>query len=168
MVKVTWQSPHGLRCSLKAPVSSSGRGITTTSQAPRKEGDISSVFVSLSGAKEKALPPRFVDQKKRLIAGREEAVKKSWDRLLHRLREEVRTIKRMGSDVIPTIDFKNIKTASEDFRRELRKRGVAVVRGVIPEAEARRYKEEIEEYVRANPQTRGESIHAIALPGTLC
>ncbi|GLA53892.1 hypothetical protein AnigIFM63604_011196 [Aspergillus niger] len=161
MVKVTWQSPHGLRCSLKAPVSFSGRGLATTSQAPRKEGDISSVFVSLSGAKEKALPPRFADQKKRLIAGREEAVKKSWDRLLHRLREEVRTIERMGSDVVPTIDFKDIKTASKDFRRELRKRGVAVVRGVIPEAEARRYKEEIEEYVRANPQTRGESINAI-------
>jgi hypothetical protein len=33
---------------------------------------------------------------------------------------------------------------------------VAVIRGVIPEDEARSYKFEIEEYARQNPQTRGK------------
>jgi hypothetical protein len=31
-----------------------------------------------------------------------------------------------------------------------------VIRGVIPEQEARAYKFEIEEYVKKNPQTKGE------------
>ncbi|OJJ98613.1 hypothetical protein ASPACDRAFT_121159 [Aspergillus aculeatus ATCC 16872] len=130
------------------------RQLATSTQTPRKEGDISSVFVSLSGVKEQALPPRFADQKRRLIAGREDQVKQSWDRLLCRLRDEVGLIATRGSDIIPSIDFKDIHVAPSKFQDELRKRGVAVVRGVIPESEARAYKEEIEAYVRANPQTR--------------
>ncbi|RAL14192.1 DUF1479 domain-containing protein [Aspergillus homomorphus CBS 101889] len=90
------------------------------------------LFVSLSGAKEKALPPIFAAQKRRLIAGHEDQVKKSWDRLLCTLRDEV-----------------DIQAAPSRFQDELRKRGVAVVRGVIPEGEARAYKEEFEAYMRA-------------------
>jgi hypothetical protein len=38
---------------------------------------------------------------------------------------------------------------------EIRKRGVVVVKGVVPEVEARAYKGEVEEYVRKNPWTKG-------------
>ncbi|KAF9893944.1 hypothetical protein FE257_008915 [Aspergillus nanangensis] len=81
-------------------------------------------------------------------------VKRSWNRLLYKLRDEVQTIQQQGSDVIPSISCKDIHTAPKSFQDELRKRGVAVIRGVIPESEARAYKEEIEAYVHANPQTR--------------
>jgi hypothetical protein len=131
----------------------------SAAEPPRKEGDISSVFVSLSGVKEEALPEEFANQKRRLIAGNERHVKESWDRLLRNLREEVRTIGELGSNIIPSIDFKDIKNAPKSFQQELRKRGVAVVRGVVPEAEARSYKELIEDYVRANPHTRGKQAH---------
>ncbi|KAL4908636.1 hypothetical protein BDW74DRAFT_102303 [Aspergillus multicolor] len=133
--------------------------VTAATRTPRKEGDISSVFVSLSGAAKETLPQRFADQKRRLIAGNEDAVSKSWERLLTRLRDEVATIAQHGSDVIPSIDFKDIGQAPAKFQSELRKRGVAVVRGVIPEHEARGYKEEVEAYVRANPQTRAFPPH---------
>jgi hypothetical protein len=101
------------------------------------------------------LDERFADQKKRLIADRGDQLKRSWDRLLCKLRDEVRTIEERAPDIIPSIDFKDIHAAPRSFHDELRKRGVAVVRGLIPEAEARGYKEDIEAYVRANPGTKG-------------
>ncbi|CAI7626389.1 unnamed protein product [Penicillium bialowiezense] len=101
------------------------------------------------------LDERFVAQKKRLLAERGDEIKKSWDRLLNRLREEIGTIERHGPSIVPSIDFKDIHVAPEEFQRELRKRGVAVVRGVIPQDEARGYKEAIEAYARANPGTKG-------------
>ncbi|CAG8195092.1 unnamed protein product [Penicillium olsonii] len=128
---------------------------STSTCRPRKEGDISSVFVSLSSKEEAApLDERFAAQKKRLLLERGGEIKKSWDRLLNKLKEEVGTIERHGPNIVPSIDFKDIHVAPEEFQRELRKRGVAVVRGVIPENEARGYKEAIEAYSRANPGTK--------------
>ena len=141
---LTWQ-PNLKRC------------LATSTQGARKEGDISSVFVSLSGKERSALPERFASQKKRLIAGREDQIQRSWDRLLRKLKDEVHLIEQRGSDIVPSIDFKDIHSAPAAFRDELRKRGVAVIRGVIPEHEARGYKEEIEHYAKANPGTKGMS-----------
>lgn len=148
-------STHGLRPASHTFPKPISRQMTTSAQTSRKEGDISSVFVSLSGKEQTPLPQRFADQKKRLIAGREDQVKKSWDKLLYGLREEVRTIEQRGSDIIPSIDFSDIQAAPRSFQDELRKRGAAIIRGVIPEAETRAYKEDIEAYVWENPQTKG-------------
>lgn len=131
------------------------RSLATSTQGARKEGDISSVFVSMSGQEKFALSERFADQKKRLMAGREDQIQRSWDRLLRKLKDEVHLIEQRGSDIVPSIDFKDIHSAPVAFRDELRKRGVAVIRGVISEHEARSYKEEIEDYVKANPGTKG-------------
>ncbi|KNG88506.1 hypothetical protein ANOM_003223 [Aspergillus nomiae NRRL 13137] len=117
----------------------------TSSADPRKEGDISSVFVSLSGKEETPLPPRR--NRKKLAS------------LLHTLKDEVRLIHQRGSDIIPSIEFKDIHAAPKTFRDELRKRGVAVIRGVVPEHEARAYKDEIEDYVKANPGTKAFPPH---------
>ncbi|PWY88267.1 DUF1479-domain-containing protein [Aspergillus heteromorphus CBS 117.55] len=89
-------------------------------------------------AEQTPVPAKSADQIKRLIARRQEQVKRSWARLLK-------------SDVIPSIDFKDIQAAPRSFQNELRKRGVAVIRGVVPEEEARAYKKEIEAYFPANP-----------------
>lgn len=131
------------------------RCLATSTQIARKEGDISSVFASLSGKEKSALPGRFADQKKRLIAGHEDQIQQSWDRLLRQLKDEVHLIEQRGSDIVPSIDFKDIQSAPAAFTNELRKRGVAVIRGVIPEHEARGYKEEIEHYAKVNPGTKG-------------
>ena len=61
----------------------------------------------------------------------------------------------LGLNVIPQIDFKDINYAPETFQKELKKRGVAVIRNVVDEAEALKYKKDIQEYIAANPQTKG-------------
>ena len=132
------------------------RRLATQVKAAKKEGDISSVFVSLSGATPSKLPSRFADIKRQLIGGNEERIVASWERLLKRLAIENEIVTLKGPNVVPQISFKDIEKPSTDFLNEVKKRGVAVVRGVVPVDEARGYKAEVEEYVKANPWTKGK------------
>lgn len=134
---------------------------TAATQNQKRAGDISDAFVSLSGQQFKPLAPEYADLKRRLIHGHEDAVRDSWERLLRDLRTEIPLIVELGSKVIPEIDFRDIDNAPESFSNALRKRGVAVVRGVVPEKEILRWKEELKEYIRKNPQTRGKQQHVI-------
>ncbi|MCJ1404806.1 hypothetical protein MMC11_008032 [Xylographa trunciseda] len=134
--------------------SQTARPFTTRTKAPKKEGDISSVFVSLSGAAPAQLPDRFANIKRQLISGHEDAVRASWQRLLARLVVENAEIAQQGPAVVPQIDFSNLDNPSPDFLREVKKRGVAVVKGVVPESEARDYKTEVDEYIKTNPETK--------------
>jgi len=111
-------------------------------------------FASLSGMEFKPLEPRFAEIKRQLIAGKGDALHRSWIRLLASLREEIPLIAKLGSRVVPVIDFKDIDNASPEFRAEHKKRGVAVIRNVIPRQEALDLKQELREYIAANPHTK--------------
>ncbi|KAF7532497.1 hypothetical protein G7Z17_g13637 [Cylindrodendrum hubeiense] len=143
------RAPRGLR----RPMATAA----AAAQSPaKKEGDISDAFVSLSGVDRPPLPDRFRQRKCDLVRGREDEIKKSWSRLLKQLREENEIIAAKGPAVIPQVEFKDLDAGIEGLKSEIQKRGAIVVKGVIPEAEARAYKEEIEEYVKKNPSTRGQ------------
>jgi hypothetical protein len=141
--------------SLKRVASTASQLRTASTQAQKREGDISDAFASLSGQEFAPLAPEYAALKRRLIQGHEAEVRESWERLLKDLREEVPFIVEQGSKVIPEIDFKDLDNAPEQFNRELKKRGVAVVRGVVSEAEALGWKQDLREYIRQNPQTKG-------------
>ncbi len=136
------------------------RSVTTqsnTSHSSKPAGDISSVFPSLSGAVSEPLPARFADLKARLIHGQEDRVRASWERLLSELREETEIIRALGPSVVPEINFRDINDVEKrtTFRDDLRKRGVAVVRGVVTEKEALDWKELAKRYIKTNPSTKG-------------
>lgn len=123
----------------------------------KKEGDISSVFVSLSGdGAGTQLPPRFATMKKQLLQCSREQMIASWTTLLEKLKVENQLVKEKGPAIVPSIDFADIDRPSATFKDELKKRGVAVVRGVVPQAEARGYKTDVEEYIKLNPWTKGQ------------
>ncbi|KAK4626527.1 hypothetical protein CLAFUW4_04603 [Fulvia fulva] len=122
--------------------------------AQKRQGDISDAFASLSGIQFTELDPRFADLKAQLIAGKEDALYDSWNRLLASLREEIPLIAQRGPDIVPQIDFKDIDNAGEEFKAEHRKRGVAVIRNVVPEQEALNMKTELRAYLEANPHTK--------------
>ncbi|KAK4148818.1 hypothetical protein C8A00DRAFT_19417 [Chaetomidium leptoderma] len=126
-----------------------------SSAGSKAEGDISDTFASLSGRKAQPLPDRFRELKLRLVNGHEDAVIASWKRLLTTLRTENDLIARTGPAIIPEVRFSHLQDDLDTLKPEIKKRGVAVIRGVIPEDEARAYKFEIEEYARQNPQTKG-------------
>lgn len=128
--------------------------MAATQTQSKREGNIADSFVSLSGDARPPLPQRFLDLKKTLIHGHEDRVISSWKRLLAELKRENEIIAREGPQIIPSLDFQNLDADLTKLRDELKKRGVAVIRGVLPEDEARSFKGDIEEYVRQNPHTK--------------
>jgi hypothetical protein len=130
-----------------------------SSMKSKKEGDISSVFASLSGGSHEPLPERFAKLKQDVVRGREAQLVTSWNKLLDRLRDENELVASKGPSIIPQINFSDIGKNDETFKKELRRRGAAVVRGVVPEQEARGFKEDVERYVKANPHTKAFPQH---------
>ncbi|KAI0392778.1 DUF1479-domain-containing protein [Xylariaceae sp. FL0594] len=99
------------------------------------------------------LSSRFAKLKRNMIACRERDVAESFYRLLRELRKEADEVARLGTDAIPTIDYFDIHDAAKAaaFRASLRKRGVAVIKRVIPPAVAQAWKEETLDYMADNP-----------------
>lgn len=123
----------------------------------KKEGDISSVFPSLSGAAAVPLPPRFSDLKKELVSSPEarERLASSWTDLLNELREGASEIQSRGNEVIPEVSFAELERGGEAWKDEVRKRGSVVIRDVVDDAEALGWKKQVLEYVGENPQVKG-------------
>ncbi|KAG4277611.1 hypothetical protein FPRO04_07388 [Fusarium proliferatum] len=130
-----------------------------TSLASKKEGDISDAFTSMSGVKREPLPDRYRQLKLKLLQGREDKIVQSWNKLLRELKRENEIVAKKGPGVVPQIELKDLERSSDALREEVKKRGVVVVRGVVPEGEARAYKAEVEEYVARNPSTRAFPPH---------
>jgi len=118
----------------------------------KKAGDISSVFPSLSGKKPPPLPARYSGLKKKLIAGKEDAVKDSWHRLLSSLRSEIAEVREKGNKVVADVEFEDIAngTVRQSFLDSIRHRGVGIVRNVLPRAYALGLKQRALEYIEAN------------------
>ncbi|CAN8105265.1 unnamed protein product [Discula destructiva] len=121
----------------------------------KREGDISDSFATLAGLKDQPLPDEYRLMKLSLVRGREGKIKSCWNRLLEQLRVENEVVAQRGSKVIPEIRFAHLDEDLLTAKDEIQKRGAAVVRGVIPEHEARQYKFELDDYLRKNPQTKG-------------
>ncbi|KAI1139453.1 DUF1479-domain-containing protein [Hypoxylon sp. FL0543] len=130
------------------------RSITMATARPKREGNISDSFISLSGVAAPPLPARFLQLKKLLISGHEDHVVNSWNRLLAELKRENKMITGKGPQIVPSVDFPDLDADLTKVRKEIEKRGVVVIRGLLPEDEARSFKDEIEEYVNQNPQTK--------------
>jgi hypothetical protein len=102
------------------------------------------------------LPPRFAQIKQGLIAGRENAIADSWERLLVALRAEIALIEVTKSDIIPTMDFADLEDRNRvaEFSAKLKKRGAAIIRQVVPPEDVKEWKEETDEYLSSNPATK--------------
>ena len=157
-----------LRAARNPRLARSVRRQTTQTPTSRRAGDISDAFASLSGQEFRPLAPEYAELKTRLLRGNEDAVRQSWDRLLEVLRQEIALIVDQGSNVIPQIDFTDIENAPGTFSSEFKKRGVAVVRGVVGEREALGWKEDLREYIRQNPQTKGKLRQSDPFPPDVC
>ena len=144
------------------------RAASTTTQTTRPAGDISSVFPSLSGKKANPLPLQFADLKLHYLKQNHDAIRESWIRLLASLREEIEVIKAEGSSVskiwicfiranrssklVPDIKFEDIlsRKVSQATADNVRRRGSAVIRNVIPREEALSLKAQAQDYIQAN------------------
>lgn len=133
-------------------------------QRGKKEGDISSVFPSLSGAPSQALPQRFADLKKEILGNNQDTHRKlwrSWVDLLHSLQEGVEELRARGNSVVPEISFEELvdeSIANPSWVSDVKKRGTILVRDVVEDRQALAWKAQVRDYVRANPQVKGAAI----------
>ncbi|KAG8997760.1 hypothetical protein FRB94_007482 [Tulasnella sp. JGI-2019a] len=127
----------------------------------KQEGDISSVFASLSGAAHVELPPRFAELKRTIVGPSAEAqhrLRESFADLLQAIKVGVEEIQLKGADTIPEVAFAELiqNNGSEGpWKDEAKRRGAVVVRDVVDDKEALAWKEEVKAYVKANPQVKG-------------
>ena len=99
-----------------------------------------------------ALPRRFALLKERLTAGNHASLASSWTQLLAEIQKEVDLVSCAGSDIIPTIDFADITSSKsvDGFQTQFRRRGVAVIRNVVPKDTALDWGKSLRAYIDTN------------------
>ncbi|KAI0436171.1 hypothetical protein F4803DRAFT_247495 [Xylaria telfairii] len=105
--------------------------------------------LSFYGTQPVPLPSRFASLKKRLVAGHEPALEASWSRLIVALRDEIQYIDERRTELIPSIDFTDIHDTAQvaPFEANLKRHGIGVIRGVVPQRDASRWVEETKKYL---------------------
>ncbi|KAI5455364.1 hypothetical protein NCC49_000178 [Naganishia albida] len=124
----------------------------------RAEGTIASVFASLSGEKEVALPQRFAELKRQIMHSKElqNAVSVAWADLCRHLADKTNEVAATGNSIIPEVEYRDIANGLDSSAVEqIKACGTVVVRGVVPEQKALEWLESIKEYIAMNPQVKG-------------
>lgn len=142
---------------------SPSKGIpSTTIPSPRKripkvEGDISSVFASLTGDKANALPERFAELKREIIGEHGDAILESWRRLIPVVEEKVREANERGPSIFPEIQFSDIQenNIDDEMIDRIKQTGVCIIRNAIPKKETTEILSDVRKYIKANPTTKG-------------
>ncbi|CAL8144552.1 unnamed protein product [Orchesella dallaii] len=116
----------------------------------RKPGNIISAFKANT---DESILERYPPLKQELLNANnlKEKLIDSWTRLTKEIENETEEIKRLGPNVIPQVEFseiaKNGGTFPQDVAKEVKKRGMVVIRNVVSEQEALQYKKDVKEYI---------------------
>ena len=123
----------------------------------KEEGDISSVFVSLSGDKADELPPRFVQLKREIIGEHGDALLASWKRLIPVVEAKVRESNKRGPSIFPEVEFDDVRNDNVDpsMIRRIKQTGVCIIRNAIPKNEAAELLSDVRQYLKDNPTAKG-------------
>ncbi|CAG8093103.1 unnamed protein product [Penicillium salamii] len=153
-------SPKCLRCptfqagkcsaATKRPLKTDATPLT---RKDKQEGDISSVFSTFSGRKSPPLPDRFRDLKRNLTVGFEEEIQKSWDELVEVLKIRTEEVATKRESIIPQLNFADIQAGnvSAANKEAIRRTGVAVIRGVVPQKNAEALLADVRKYFERHP-----------------
>ncbi|KZT20478.1 DUF1479-domain-containing protein [Neolentinus lepideus HHB14362 ss-1] len=104
------------------------------------------------------MPPRFVELKYEIAKSYPDFQKRAteaWARLLLSLALSTQQIAKEGTNIVPQVDFKDLKLLEEDTLNNIKRRGCVVIRNVVDDAEATGWKKALEEYVATNPDVPG-------------
>ncbi|KAF4465491.1 DUF1479 domain [Fusarium albosuccineum] len=124
-----------------------------------RHGPSSSMFAQTT--EPMPLPSRFARIKECLVSGKEAQIQASWMRLLAKLKTEIDVIVDAGPNIFPWIQFEDLTntSATESFSSQLKERGVAVIRGVIPRDVAVQWKAETDAYLDEDPRSHRLPTH---------
>lgn len=131
---------------------------TNNNPESSNEGSENSEAIRARGVPNDLQGNRYKDLKKKIIKPENrEAVKQSWKRLLKAMEEELDKIS--GSDYIPEIDFSALELNNFTFPKEkldlLHDRGCMIIRDVIDDDQAVKWKEMAINHIKKHPEVTG-------------
>lgn len=124
----------------------------------REEGNISSVFASLSGETEKPFPPRFAELKRTIIGDEANQTRllAGWKSLTARLAEIAKEIEEKQQDIIPQTTYNEfINSQSDELNARIKNCGAVIIRQVVDQQTALKWLEDVKAYVAKNPSVKG-------------
>ncbi|ODN76798.1 hypothetical protein L202_05400 [Cryptococcus amylolentus CBS 6039] len=124
----------------------------------REEGDISSVFSSLSGEKERTLPPRFAELKRSIIGdeANQQRLVASWGRLTQHLAKVAHEIESGQQDCIPETTYDEfINHRTPGLEQRIKTCGSVIIRDVVDEQTALNWLADLKSYIDLNPSVKG-------------
>lgn len=93
----------------------------------------------------------YLDLKRTIVAQYgEEVLELAWVQVYMNLESVTKEIMSKGTDIIPNLTFDEITTLNDAQRQEILSKGCCVVRGVIPESEARLWFSQLEGFIMDN------------------
>ncbi|KAH0585537.1 hypothetical protein J132_07648 [Termitomyces sp. J132] len=104
------------------------------------------------------LPARFADLKRQiadLYPDFQERVTQAWGEIIAQLKVVNADIAQAGPDYIPQVNFADLDKLEEEEVNKIRRRGSVIIRDVVHDAEAIRWKTQLEEFVKTNPDVIG-------------
>ncbi|KDR78730.1 hypothetical protein GALMADRAFT_244254 [Galerina marginata CBS 339.88] len=105
-----------------------------------------------------AFPPRFKDLKATIASlypDFELNATRSWGEILQELNNLAKVVKEEGTDTIPQVNFADLDKLSQEEIAKIKRRGTVVIRDVVPDAQAIKWKEDLKEFVEENPTVEG-------------
>nr|XP_019012115.1 uncharacterized protein I206_02957 [Kwoniella pini CBS 10737]OCF50896.1 hypothetical protein I206_02957 [Kwoniella pini CBS 10737] len=131
----------------------------TQERKERQEGDISSVFSSLSGEAAVELPARFGELKRQIIGDEtnQRSLVESWSRLTKRLGQAAEEIDRKKQNCIPQITYDELTSpsSSPEVIEAIKTTGAFVLKNVIDRKVAEEWLSQTKSYIKANPEVKG-------------
>ncbi|KAF8960034.1 hypothetical protein BDZ97DRAFT_1906016 [Flammula alnicola] len=108
------------------------------------------------------LPARFADLKATIAASYpdfEQNATRSWGEILQELDKVTKIIKEEGVDYIPQVNFADLNNLSKEEVEKIKRRGTVVIKDVVPDEQAMKWKEQLAEFVTVNPTVEGVPEH---------
>jgi hypothetical protein len=103
-------------------------------------------------------PARFADLKVSIASSYpdfEQNVTRAWGEILQELNNLTKAVKEEGPDYIPQVKFADLHNLSKEEMERIKRRGAVVIQDVVPDEQAIKWKEELEEFVTINPTVPG-------------
>ncbi|KAI0059235.1 DUF1479-domain-containing protein [Artomyces pyxidatus] len=104
------------------------------------------------------LPLRFVDLKREIAASYpdfEARVTRAWTEVLQQLEETSKAVVAEGSNIIPQVQFEDLRNLRPEQVATIKRRGCVVIKDVVGDAEVAKWKASLDVFVKANPDVPG-------------
>ncbi|KAL1751390.1 hypothetical protein FB107DRAFT_266625 [Schizophyllum commune] len=104
------------------------------------------------------LPPQFSALKKEIadsIPDFESKATRAWGEVIAELATVTEEVTKKGSSYIPEVEFSELEKLSKEDIYKIKRIGSVVIHNIVPDEDARKWKTDLDEFVKTNPDVGG-------------